>query len=256
MASWTEPATVPGRTRLIASRASSVTFVAVTQERTDGRSVLREQRHVAILAAARRLAAGSGAEGFTVDQVAVEAGVSRRTVFNHFATFEALLVAVCEEILEDVAGQVVDHLEEHLQKLPQEAEPARVLDCLCVAVQEADLPRAIAEIHGSLGGVEEERRRTQSIFQAALDRVGDRLTAKIAGHAPELDPVGLRLSVAFLMNGVGVIAVLWLKENAVPVTAGSRDAWNTYMTRLLDQLAHGYGHLGRVSGAGQGRPAR
>ena len=57
---------------------------------TDGRGVLRLQRRDAIVDAARGLAAAHGSDGFTVDQVAQVAGVSRRTVFNHFATVDDL----------------------------------------------------------------------------------------------------------------------------------------------------------------------
>lgn len=220
----------------------------MSTERPDGRSVLREQRHGAILAAARRLATDSGPEGFTVDQVAAEAGVSRRTVFNHFATFETLMVAVGEEILEEVAGQVVNHLDERLRQVPGKPQPAVALDCLCAAVRDADLPRAMTEIAASIGGTAEEKRRSQSIFQSALDREGERLTAKVAEHAPDLDPLVLRLSVTFLMNGVGVIADVWLQEHGGQVTPLSRHSWDVYMSRLIDQLAHGYGHLGQPQG--------
>ena len=74
---------------------------------TDGRGALREQRHRAILDAARTLAAEHGADGFTIGQVATLAGVSRRTVFNHVAGIDQLLVAVCEQILAEVTTDLL-----------------------------------------------------------------------------------------------------------------------------------------------------
>jgi AcrR family transcriptional regulator len=55
----------------------------------------------AITAAALRLAREQGPGGFTVDQVAAEAGVSRRTFFNYFPSIEAAVTLPVEEFLEE-----------------------------------------------------------------------------------------------------------------------------------------------------------
>ncbi len=210
----------------------------MTEERADGRSVLREQRHVAILAAVRRLAAGSGSAGFTVDQVAAEAGVSRRTVFNHFATFETLLVAVCEQIMEEVVQQVLDRLDAHLKESSQ--GPAAALDSLCAVVQEADLPTVMTEIVGTLSGAAQGAPSSEAISRAALDQAGSRLAARAGEHTPDLDRVVLRLTIAFLMHGISLIAHDWIEEFDGKVTARSRRSWDASVTALVSQLAHGY----------------
>jgi AcrR family transcriptional regulator len=55
----------------------------------------------AITAAALRLTREQGPGGFTVDQVAAEAGVSRRTFFNYFPSVEAAVTRPVEEFLEE-----------------------------------------------------------------------------------------------------------------------------------------------------------
>ena len=59
----------------------------------------------AILDAAKRLFAGDGYTGVSMDQIAAEAGVSKLTVYSHFGDKEALFAAAvrakCEEMLPD-----------------------------------------------------------------------------------------------------------------------------------------------------------
>jgi TetR/AcrR family transcriptional regulator, mexJK operon transcriptional repressor len=59
----------------------------------------------AILDAAKRLFAGDGYAGVSMDQIAAEAGVSKLTVYSHFGDKEALFAAAvrakCEEMLPD-----------------------------------------------------------------------------------------------------------------------------------------------------------
>ncbi len=67
-----------------------------------------EQREVArnrILTGARTVLVERGFEG-TIDDVAVAAGVSRRTVFRHFPTHEELLVEAIREIVTTVRSSV------------------------------------------------------------------------------------------------------------------------------------------------------
>lgn len=67
-----------------------------------------EQREVArtrILTGARSVLVERGFEG-TIDDVATAAGVSRRTVFRHFATHDALLVEAINEIVATVRSSV------------------------------------------------------------------------------------------------------------------------------------------------------
>lgn len=222
------------------------TVLCVIEDRVDGRSVLRAQRRQAIVTAARRLATSSGATGFTVDEVAAAAGVSRRTVFNQFATFEGLLIGVCEEILADVTQQVLDQLDDRLAPIPgEEARAAVALDALCAAVSAADLPVAMTDMVRVLNGAAQDKPRGDAISQAALDQVGERLRDRVLTHAPDLDELVVQLTVSLLMTGVGVVARRWLTSYAAEVTHASRRAWDAHMRKLTEQLAGGYRGVAR-----------
>src|SRR5262249_20338293 len=63
------------------------------------RQTAGEQTRARIVAAARELlAAPGGFSGFTVDAVAAEAGVARRTVYNQFGSKMGLLEALFDEL--------------------------------------------------------------------------------------------------------------------------------------------------------------
>ncbi|MBD8512710.1 TetR/AcrR family transcriptional regulator [Photobacterium sp. CAU 1568] len=67
---------------------------------------LSEKKRLAILDAAETLFHQQGVEQTSMDQVSSEAGVSKRTVYNHFATkqvlFEAILARMFEQLSQGV----------------------------------------------------------------------------------------------------------------------------------------------------------
>lgn len=60
-------------------------------------------KHGAIMDAARRVFTREGFERASVDVIAAEAGVSKRTVYNHFQDKESLFVAVVRATLDSVS---------------------------------------------------------------------------------------------------------------------------------------------------------
>lgn len=61
-------------------------------------------KRAAIVAAARRAFLEDGFGAVSMDRIAAEAVVSKRTVYNHFASKEALFAAVVRDLYETVAG--------------------------------------------------------------------------------------------------------------------------------------------------------
>ncbi|MFC8504491.1 TetR/AcrR family transcriptional regulator [Pedococcus sp. NPDC057267] len=214
----------------------------MTTTSVDGRSVLRAERRQAILTATRELVASAATTHITVEQVAERAGVSRRTVFNHFGSFDALLVAVCEEVLADVTAQVLDDVARRTRRgeASDQRNPNASLDALCEAVRGADLPTAMVSIDRLIGGLGGDETRVEAISQSALDQVGRRVATAVLSADPGLDPLTLDLTVAFLMNGVGVLAHRWLEQSGARLTPATRGAWTRSMSRLLRQIRSGY----------------
>ncbi len=83
---------------------------------TDTRRGMPEKRR-AIMRAARAV---FGREGYTragVDTIALEAGVSNRTIYNHFTDKEQLFQTVALEGAEQVTAAISEILERHLRKI-------------------------------------------------------------------------------------------------------------------------------------------
>jgi len=57
---------------------------------------LSEKKRMQIIAAAEALFASSGLEATSMDQIAADAGVSKRTVYNHFANKTELFAAILD----------------------------------------------------------------------------------------------------------------------------------------------------------------
>ena len=209
---------------------------------TDGRGALRLQRRDAIVDAARDLAATHGSDGFTVDQVARLAGVSRRTVFNHFATVDDLLVAACQQILAEATTAILERVDATTGARTEDETGGRALESVAEAARGVDLPTAIATIHRMLGCPEPDDERAQRISRTAFDHVGGLLRERLTARAPGLDAVDLELGLALIFTGIVTIAGLWLDAHPdLPATvpARARRDWDDLLDRLLLRLRTG-----------------
>lgn len=210
----------------------------------DKRSRLRGQRHGAIVEAARALATEHGADGFTVEGVAHAAGVSRRTVFNHFAGVDQLLVAVCEQIFTEVTLELLDSLERGTATLPEGAAGNRAaLEALCESTRTVDLPTAVATINRVLGAPDPADERADTIARTALEHVVNRLRGRLVARAPGVDPLDLELTLALLTGGLAAIGRRWVEDHpdlTPDVRPGARADWDRLLDRLLHRLRTGY----------------
>lgn len=211
---------------------------------TDGRGALREQRRAAILDAARTLAAEHGAAGFTIDRVATRAGVSRRTVFNHFTGLDQLMVAVCEQILAEVTHDLLAGVDRGTVDLPAGTDGSRAaLAAVCEATRGVDLPAAIVTIARVVGGTDVPDERADSISRTAFELVAGRLRHRLLDRAPGLDPLDLELTLILLTSGLSAIARHWIETHpdlAPVVPADARADWDRLLDRLLHRLRVGH----------------
>ena len=76
----------------------------MTELAVDRRGALKARHRQAIVDAARRLIDARQGPRFSVDELAAEADVSRRTVFNHFDSLDDVILAACTEILDAVVA--------------------------------------------------------------------------------------------------------------------------------------------------------
>ncbi|WP_412734362.1 TetR/AcrR family transcriptional regulator [Krasilnikovia sp. MM14-A1259] len=85
---------------------------------TGGKKVVGQpDKRRAILAGALRLFARDGYTRASLDAIATEAGVSNRTIYNHFTDKADLFQAVIHDSTERVASTMVDIIDRHLSKV-------------------------------------------------------------------------------------------------------------------------------------------
>ena len=185
--------------------------------RTDLRTAHARRTRAAIRAAALTLTRERGYGAMTVDDVAALAGVSRRTVFNHFSSKADLLVIGLEpldpnavEAFVSGSGTLLEDLGALLASSAEAIEPERgwLLSCPEIVRDNPEVERAV---HERLWAV------AFSLSEAAARRLG---------VAPD-DP-RVRAAVALAMAIQRTAMDLWAAQGDAP--DGARE------TRLADAI--------------------
>ena len=202
----------------------------------DRRTQIRERHHRAIIEAAASLLDTKGAEGFTVDELAKRAGVSRRTVFNHFASVDDIVIAVCSEVL----GDVVETFESH-ESAPAGTTHAGVFAELAGALRSTDLVTPIAYLTRVLRTPDDEPSQRQAVvLLRAFTEVSERLSVEMLRRHPGADELTTRLLVSSLIGGLVVLHTHWLAATGGSADAASRAVWDTLLDQLISRTRDGY----------------
>ena len=200
----------------------------------DGRSAVKAQHRRAIVAAAPELVEAGGP--LTADDLAQRAGVSRRTIFNHFASLDDVVLAMCTEIL----GSVVDQLPAPVDSVAGAGDSREsMFAATALALRSAGLSDRVAQVWRALGGAAVDDQHRQAFAQRALALVADELAEQLAIHHPDADPLDISLLANLLTHGLGVIAAHWL-EGAGQAQEPDPADWNLLLERLLDTIGSGY----------------
>jgi AcrR family transcriptional regulator len=208
-----------------------------TELAVDRRGALKARHRQAIVDAARRLIDARQGPRFSVDELAAEADLSRRTVFNHFESLDDVILAACTEILD----AVVASFREAATASARDGGLGTVFEEIVNAVRSTDLPHLTAYLWNALGGVEAPATRQQRFMQVALSRVADDLTVEVLRRNPSVDSLDAELLVSSLLHGVAVIARRWVDEFGGSTTRTARRSWDDLMDRLVSRLRTGYG---------------
>ncbi len=207
-----------------------------TELAVDRRSALKARHRQAIVDAARRLIDAHGGPRFSVDELAAEADVSRRTVFNHFDSLDDVILAACTEILDAVAAS----FREATASGRGGGGVAAVFEEIVHAVRSTDLPQLTAYLWSALGGLEAPPARQQRFMQVALSRVADDLTVEVLRRNPSVDPLDAELLVSSLLHGVAVIARRWVDDFGGSTSPAARRSWDHLLDRLVFRLRTGF----------------
>lgn len=203
----------------------------------DRRTALKERHRAAILAAARSLVDERGGPRFTVDELAQRADIARRTVFNHFASLDEILLTLCADALE----VIIDDFIAGVAAAPVgDDSRASMFDEIAQMLGTADLPAAIARIALILGEPDPDDPRGRALSDEAFTRAATRLLGEVTRRHPKADPLDAELLVSSLMSGVIVIATHWILHTGVRLDDEGRRDWNDLLTRLTDSVRAGY----------------
>lgn len=200
---------------------------------TDRRTALKVRHRAALVAAARELVDERGPAGFTTDDLAARAEVSRRTVFNHFAHLEDVVVACAEAELEE-AVVAVGH------DLGAGADRVSPLDDLEASLSSPD----VADVISRLGRVFTAPGReavAERVRQQALQQFGAGAAGRLRARYPELEPLEIELLTTTVMNGAAVVAATWLDETGGDLGNPGRARLASLLADLFRLVRHGFG---------------
>lgn len=203
---------------------------------SDRRARIREGHHRAIIDAAASLLGAKGADGFTVEELARRAEVSRRTVFNHFGSVDDIVITVCTEVL----GDLVETFESR-PSAPAGTSDAGVFDELAEALRSTDLVAPIAYLTRVLGTSDNDSsQRRAVVLLRAFTEVSERVAAEMLRRHPEADELTTRLLVSSLIGGLVVLHTHWLAATGGSADTASRAVWDELLDQLIRQTRDGY----------------
>jgi AcrR family transcriptional regulator len=212
--------------------------VTVEAGAPDRRATLKARYRRAILDAANALIAERGGPQFSVDELAERADVSRRTVFNHFASINDVVVTAATETLETV----IDGFYAATAATPVGGGTrAEMFDEIAQMLRAADLSTAVAVLCRALGGMDDgtDPRQKQFVVEA-FSRAADHLAGELSRRNPEADRLDIELLVTSLVHGVGVIAQHWITTTTDMTGPAALAAWDGLLDRLITSVRAGY----------------
>ena len=203
----------------------------------DRRAALKARHRQAILDAADALIRERGNPRFSVDELAERADVSRRTVFNHFASLDDIVVTTCTQLL---TGTVEEFRAATGSPAANDGSREALLDEFAAGMSRLDLPSVISYLAGVLFD-EGADGRSNSVMHDVFTRTTEQMSREIAARATPADELEVEILVGSLMNGVAVIARRWNEETGGTLDAASRERWSELLGRLIATVRSGYG---------------
>jgi TetR/AcrR family transcriptional regulator of autoinduction and epiphytic fitness len=213
------------------------------EPRGDRRAELKARTRRAIVDAASSLMDETGGVGFSVDGLAARAGVSRRTVFNHFPSLDDVVAAVGADAFATVGDAL---LAVEPRPAPEDGDDARraaVLADLVGALRRADLVAPMASLTRGLGlaGSSVDAAvvppHQAMLLLRALSDVSEDVAADLARRHPGIAPVDVDLLVAQTMSSLVVLHRHWYARTGGAADAAARRVWADLLAHLASSLA-------------------
>jgi TetR/AcrR family transcriptional regulator, mexJK operon transcriptional repressor len=194
-----------------------------------------------IAQAALRLFLRDGFARTSVDAIAEEAGVSKRTIYNHYGHKENLFLSVVSETYDGLIGDVVRLMDQYLTDVPDEAVEANIVAFACeMALLAARSSERSALIRLTMteaphfAELRQVHMRPRSITAAIAERL-TRMAARGLLDVPEPDEAANHLFALTMgqMNNRSLFGALALSEEEIRrmATSGARAFLRAYRPR-------------------------
>ncbi|MCL3859767.1 TetR/AcrR family transcriptional regulator [Actinotalea sp. K2] len=204
----------------------------------DRRASVKERHRQAILDAAGALMQEHGGVHFTVDQLADRAALSRRTVFNHFASLDDIVTAVCSGVL----SELVENLVAGATALDgPDGAATSMVDEVAHTLRVTDMVTPMSYLTRSLGYTVDESPWRTALILRSLDHLGGHFSAAMASRHPGVDTLRIDLLTSALMSGLSTLHRHWYDRTGAADDEHSRRVWAELVDQLLETLHAGYG---------------
>lgn len=204
-------------------------------EPKDKREAIRLRNRRAIIVAAGELATERGADRVTVNELAARAGVSRRTIFNHFPSAQDAVFEHLSELATDLIDRVLEELPD-----PGPAGEASLGDVYRQLIHALRSRGLIAELQPVLS-VDVKGTPAASLWSFRVTSTAvQRLDEVLRERLPRYTPFQTHLVATTLINSFAECLDEWLARTGGVLDERGRRTWDELLSTALDVLGRGF----------------
>ena len=193
----------------------------------------------AILAAIDATIEGGELSELTATGLAHKAGVSRRTIFNHFASLDEAVVEHCAQVFSALGNAILER-----DTNPETATVADLFHNTANALVEADLPEQIAYFDQVINSFSSRQEKTNQLFGQVFGQLSYAFQTGLQQKYPNISVLDIRLTVGSLFLAVSLCAREWVpKYSPVPghLSRKAREDWQENLQHAFARLESGLG---------------
>ena len=206
-----------------------------TGEPADKREAIRLRNRRSIIAAAGELATERGVAGVGVNDLAARAGVSRRTIFNHFPSAQ-------DAVFEYLSDQVTGLIDRMLRELPAPDPSAgtELGDVYRQLIEALRTPTLLDELQ-PVFSVDLQETPAASLWEFRVTRTAvDRLADVLRERLPQYTPFQIHLVATTLINALAECLDEWLARTDGALDEAARRTWGELLATALAVLGRGF----------------
>lgn len=202
--------------------------VTSTDVQLDRRVALGVRHHEALIEATIELLERDGIAAFTVERLAERAGVSRRTVFNHFGSVDELLTVAGSRVI----GNVIDGLMSHTAEVLATSDPRTIVAELLDVMRQTDVVTSLAYLAMVLGSGRPDTPWRHTLMVRTMSKVGQELSDTMRQRYPSIDPLDVAITIHSFLTAIVVVHSHWVDTTGAVDSTASREEWG----RLIDRI--------------------